>query len=207
MSSDGRAGPSRHRMSWLLHVAVDLALAVGLLIAGVHEGGGDSLVLDAAGGYLLLATLVTSGPGRLRFLPRAAHRVVDGLVALGLLASPLLVSLAHVHIGIFPTAMAEAVAVILLRDALVSDHRPRARVAPPGPATRAIETTAVERDPRGAARQLGRVAGRARRRAVATDLDGAARRAGTLAGRARRAATAARSGGDRAGPPGAGQGS
>lgn len=197
---------SRHTMSWALHVAVDIALAFGLLLAGVHEGGGDSLVLDAAGGYLLLATLVTSGPGRLRLLPRLAHRVLDGVVSLGLFVSPLIVSRAHVHIGLFPTVMAEAVAVIVLRDALVSDHRPRSRSPRRGSGPGgAIETTAVERTPGAAARRLGVAAGRARRRSGAVDLDGAARRAGTLAGRAKRAASAGRGVADGAGGVGSGQ--
>lgn len=162
-------------MRWLTHAIVDAALGVGLLIAGVHGSGADYLVLDAAGGYLILATVVTDGPlGLWRHLGRLPHRVLDVAVALGLIASPLIAWRAHVPLELFATAMAEAVGVIVLRDGIVTDHRDlRRRPAKDGP--QPIETTA--REP-GASPAASLEAG----------LGEAARRAGALAGRAKRRA-------------------
>lgn len=110
-------------MGWIAHVAVDVALGIGLIIAGLHGHGPDYLVLDAAGAYLLLATLLTDGPVRaIRLVPRFIHRVADGIVAVALVASPLLIHLAHDRLDLFATSMALAVGVIILRDALVSNH-------------------------------------------------------------------------------------
>jgi hypothetical protein len=205
-----------HRMGWLAHAIVDVALGIGLLIAGVHGHGDDYLVLDAAGGYLILATILTNGPGGLwKVIPRLFHRALDGAIALALFASPFIVWKFHVHVDVFATVMAEAVGVILLRDAVVSDHRlvprrsARAGAGPGGPGgggagpggTSPIETRAFESVPGGGqragrdfdktARKLGRVSGRVSA-TVADQAPYAARRAGVVAGRARRAARAAR---------------
>lgn len=176
-------------MGWLAHLVVDVALGVGLLVAGAHGTNADYFVLDAAGGYLLVVCALTAGRGRrFRRLPRPLHRLLDGLVALLLLASPAIVLAAHVHLDLFATAMAEAVGVILARDALVTGRRARpARGAPAAP----IETRAYEREaetpppspPEHFARRLGRASAGA-----AAQVPGAARRAGLVAGRAGRAA-------------------
>lgn len=178
-------------MSWVTHVLVDAALGLGLLIAGVHGHGPDYLVLDAAGGYLVVLTLVTDAPGGIaKVVSRLAHRVADGLVAAGLVASPVICWHFGVHLDVFATAMAESVAVILGRDALVSEHRKRVALRPTPTYGGPIDTTAVETGVGAAARRAGTVAGRVKTRAEAADVAGAAarsaRRAGTVAGRARR---------------------
>jgi hypothetical protein len=171
-------------MGWVAHLVVDTALALGLLIAGAHGNNPDYYVLDAAGAYLVVSVVATAGRGRgRRRLPRPFHLVLDGLVALGLAASPAVVVAAHIHLDVFATVMAEAVAVILGRDAIVT------RGTPPLLATAApIEVTAYETEagPRRPplARRLGRVSGTAGSRLPAT-----ARRAGRLAGRAARKAS------------------
>jgi hypothetical protein len=172
-------------MGWIAHTVVDGALAVGLLIAGIHGNGADYLVLDAAGGYLLLATLVTDAPGGIwKAVPRLVHRIVDGAVALGLFASPFIVWKYHAHIDPFATAMAEAVGVILLRDAAVSEHRQ-------------IRPRLLGR----AARQPGHLGGGGLRRGGAAPIDArafeagvhdAARRAGTVTGKVATKTAAAR---------------
>lgn len=159
-------------MGWTSHVVVDVALAIGLLVAGIHGSGDDYLVLDAAGGYLGLVTLLTDGSGGVwRLVPRLVHRVLDALVALALAASPVIVWRYGVHLDVFATAMAEAVAVILVRDAAVSDHsfarrpwglrrtgpRPTARSGGGAP----IDARAFEAGVSYAARKAGTVAGRA----------------------------------------------
>ncbi len=203
-------------MGWGLHAIVDVALGIGLLIAGVHGHGDDYLALDAAGGYLLALTVLTNGPGGLwKLIPRVAHRALDGAIALALLVSPLIVWKSHVHIDVFATSMAEAVGVILLRDAIASDHRavPRRRVraaangaafGSAGSVAEPIEARAFDvpsesgpaagrsggRKVDRAARKLGKVSA-----GVANQMPDAARRAGVLAGRTRRAARAARAAG------------
>jgi hypothetical protein len=111
-------------MGWIVHAVVDVALGIGLLLAGVHGHGPDYLVLDVAAAYLLALTVVTNGPGGLwKVVPRLVHRILDGVMAVALMGSPLIVWASHVHVDVFATAMAVAVGVILLRDALVTDHR------------------------------------------------------------------------------------
>ncbi len=152
-------------MGWAAHTVVDAALAVGLLIAGIHGNGDNYLVLDAAGGYLALITLLTNGPvGVFRLVPRLVHRVADGAVALGLFASPFIAWKYHVHIDPFATAMAEAVGVILLRDAVVSEHRvvPRLR----SKVTEPIDTRAFEVGVHDAARRAGALTGKAATKAA-----------------------------------------
>lgn len=195
-------------MGWIAHAIVDVALGIGLLIAGIHGSGADYYVLDFAGGYLLVVSVLTKGPGGLwRRLPRLAHRLLDGLVAAALFVSPLIVSSVHAHIDLFATAMAEAVAVIVMRDALLTDHRvlvkgllrtnqraaagdapidARAYDASTGGAP-AGERARVGADIDDIARRLGRFSARASGQAPE-----AARRAGVMAGRARRAGRAAR---------------
>lgn len=179
----------RRRTGWLVHVIVDVALGIGLVIAGLHGHGAGFLVLDAAGAYLILVTLVTDGLGGvLRVLPRAAHRVLDGLVALCLLASPLLLWRLHDPVGAFATAMAEAVGVILLRDALVSDHRVVVRGIDLSRSSTTIDVHArVVRDgddrPAPPARQ--------EKSGPVVSATEAARRAGVAAGRAKRYGKAA----------------
>lgn len=183
----------RHRMAWGIHVVVDAALGVGLLIAGVHGHGPDYLVLDVAGGYLIVLTLVTDAPGGIaKVVSRLVHRLLDGLVALGLLASPVICWHFHVSLDVFATAMAEAVGVILGRDALVSEHRRRqpALRATASPMTPPIDTTAVDNHMASAARRVGVASARVRARAEELDVAGAAarsaHRAGTITGWARR---------------------
>jgi hypothetical protein len=199
---------ARSRMGWVLHALVDVALGIGLLIAGVHGHGDDYLALDAAGGYLLALTLLTNGPGGLwKVIPRLVHRALDGAVAVALLVSPLILWRFHVHIDVFATAMAGAVGVILLRDAIVSDHRavPRRLIGmtatATGSVTRPIETRAFETpsdSARGGGRRAGRNVDQAARKLgkvsadLANQMPDAARRAGVLAGRTKRAARAAR---------------
>ncbi|MHB1988789.1 MAG: hypothetical protein ACYCSF_12535 [Acidimicrobiales bacterium] len=192
-------------MGWIAHSVVDGALGIGLLIAGVHGSGADYVVLDCAGGYLLVVTLVTNGPGGLwRKIPRAVHRVLDAVVAVVLIFSPLAEWRLHVHIDLFAAAMAEAVGVILLRDAAVSDHRlaARATLLASGPLieARAFEPGERDRSPGrnvpGVARRLGRASA-----GVASQIPGTARRAGVVAGRAKRAGRAARAARRGEGPP------
>lgn len=172
-------------MGWVAHLIVDAALALGLLIAGAHGNGPDYYVLDAAGAYLILAVVATAGRGRTRRrLPRLAHRLLDGLVAVGLLGSPLLVLAAHIHLDVFATVMAEAVGVILLRDALVTRQAPLLAGQPTAIETTAYETPAPEgASGPGLARRLGRASASA-----SADLPATARRAGRAAGRAARKA-------------------
>ncbi len=149
-------------MGWLAHAAVDGVLALGLLVAGVHGHGADYYILDAAGAYLALAVLLTNAPGGvLKRLPRLAHRVADGLVGLALVLSPLIAWRLGVHLDPFASAIAVAVAVIVLRDAVATDHRV---LRPAG--GRVIEARAVEAGLEQAARRAGVVAARARRRTV-----------------------------------------
>ena len=184
-------------MGWIAHAVVDVALGLGLLIAGLHGHGTDYLVLDSAAGYLLAITVLTRAPGGIaKRIPRFAHRVADGVVAVAMLASPLLVWRLHVHIDVFATAMAEAVGVILLRDAIVTDHRLVGRRAGgTGVRAQAIETTASESPPPTGAADLGQVARRLGRASatVASQIPDAgrtARLAGFATGRAHRAARA-----------------
>lgn len=169
-------------MGWLAHLIVDAALAVGLLVAGIHGKGADYLVLDAAGACLLVSVGITAGRGRTRRrAPRLAHRLFDGLLALLLLVSPLIVTAAHAGLDVFATVMAELVAVILARDSIVT-REPRQAVSGTGAIeVRAYETAAggqgaESRD--SLARRLGRGAGTSR-----PDLSAGARRAGRAAGR------------------------
>lgn len=117
-------------MAWVVHALVDVALGIGLLVAGFHGRGDGYLLLDAAGAYLLVVSVVTDGPRTpVKLLPRIGHRFLDAAVALALVASPFGFWRAHGHIDIFTTAMAEAVGVILLRNAWATSHRPTARLA------------------------------------------------------------------------------
>jgi hypothetical protein len=153
-------------MGWVAHAVVDVALGVGLLVAGLHGHGDDYLVLDAAGGYLLVVTLVTDARVSLwRLLPRLVHRVLDGAAALALLASPLIAWRYHVGIDPFATAMAEAVGIIVLRDALVTEHRARRPLTPAGRAP--IDVSAVEAGVSASARRLGEASGRLASRTAA----------------------------------------
>jgi hypothetical protein len=153
-------------MGWVAHAVVDVALGVGLVVAGVHGHGDDYLVLDAAGGYLLVVTLVTDARVALwRLLPRLAHRVLDGAVALAMVASPLIAWRYQVGIDPFATALAEAVGIILLRDALVSEHRAKRPLSTTGRTP--IDVTAVEAGVSASARKLGEVSGRLASRAAA----------------------------------------
>jgi hypothetical protein len=103
--------------------------------------------------------------------------------------------------------MAGAVGVILLRDAIVSDHRavPRRLIGmtatATGSVTRPIETRAFETpsdSARGGGRRAGRNVDQAARKLgkvsadLANQMPDAARRAGVLAGRTKRAARGAR---------------
>ncbi|HLI43685.1 MAG TPA: hypothetical protein VKU92_04375 [Acidimicrobiales bacterium] len=143
----------------MAHAVVDVALGVGLLVAGLHGHGDDYLILDAAGGYLLVVTLVTDARVSLwRLLPRLVHRVLDGAVALAMVASPLIAWRYRVGIDPFATAMAEAVGIIVLRDALVTEHRARRPVSTT--ARTPIDVAAVEAGVSASARRLGEVSGR-----------------------------------------------
>ncbi|MHB8246277.1 MAG: hypothetical protein ACYDGN_13170 [Acidimicrobiales bacterium] len=162
-------------MGWVAHTVVDVALGLGLLIAGVHGNGADYYVLDAAGAYLLAITAVTDARGGLwRRLPRVIHRVIDGAVSLAMVASPFIALRYHVHLDLFATIMAEAVGIILLRDAVVSEHHvpePSIRGRSPGYLEQAvggshIDVKAFETGLDSTARKLGVVAGKARRLAV-----------------------------------------
>jgi hypothetical protein len=110
-------------MGWGLHAIVDVALGFGLIVAGIHGGGSGYLLLDGAGGFLLVLTLLTKSTGGVvKVVPRLVHRILDGLLAIALIVSPVALALADRSVGVFPTAMAVAVGVIVLRDALLSDH-------------------------------------------------------------------------------------
>jgi hypothetical protein len=125
-------------MGWLLHVLVDVALATGLVIGGLHGSGTDYLVLDATGAYLVAITLLTDALGGVvRLLSRFTHRVLDALVGAALVVSPLVLWRTGTHLDGFATSMAVAVGVILLRDAAVSEHRVLVAGLPmPGPGPR-----------------------------------------------------------------------
>ncbi len=168
-------------MGWLAHLIVDAALALGLLIAGVHGKGADYYVLDGAGAYLAVAAIVTAGRGRTRRRrPRLVHRLLDGVLAVLLFASPFLVHLAQAGLDVFATAMAEVIGLILLRDALVTREPP-----PAFSRAGAIEAQAREAGPAPAGGRQGSVARRLGRGAagVRAEVPAGARRAGKAAGR------------------------
>jgi hypothetical protein len=150
-------------MRFGVHTLVDAALGIGLLIAGIHGHGDDYLILDAAGAYLLLVTLLTDSAGGLwKLIRRLAHRLLDGAVSLALIASPVIAWKCGVHLDAFATGIAEVVGGIVLRDAIVTDHRvlPRASRSVGSGTRQVIDARALEAGVSEAARRAGEVAGK-----------------------------------------------
>jgi hypothetical protein len=175
--ADAPRSAAHGRVPFWAHQLAELLLGVVLLFEGARNG--THVAVMAAGGALLLFTLVTDGPlAAWPRLPRRAHRIGDFGFA-GLLAvSPLLVGADDV----LAIVLLEVAAVVMLWLALRGDfrppkaRRPRRDVPPPAaarPAAPAPASSAPAGDPEPAprsapnvsvpsARDAGRALGRLR---------------------------------------------
>lgn len=80
----------RTRLPFWLHQGLEYVFAVLVAGLGLHLGGLTEATLVAAGTLLLLGSLATRGPlGAFRLLSPAAHRLLDWVVVVGLVAVPL----------------------------------------------------------------------------------------------------------------------
>ncbi len=184
MASDGS---SRRNASFGAHQVAEYALAVALVVVGLHVTGRTELVLTASGGALVLLSIVSKGSlAAWKVIPRRVHLALDLVLAACFAFSPLLYLPGY---PVIPIVISEAAAVVLVRMSLTTEIVPRprperggspARAAPGGsparadaPSTAAASAgrllgTAVarardSRAPLHAARGLGRATGHARR--------------------------------------------
>ena len=179
-------GSSRRHATFLAHQIAEYALAVALVVVGLHMSGRDELVLVGSGGVLVLLSVTSQGSlAAWKVIPRRLHLVIDLVLAACFALSPLLYLPGYPAI---PIVISEAVAVVLVRMSrtteLVSSPRPergalRQRALPArqshggGSSSAAASAgrlfgTAVarareSRAPLNAARGLGRATGHARR--------------------------------------------
>jgi hypothetical protein len=178
---------SRRHASFGAHQVAEYALAVALVVVGLHMTGRTELVLVAQSGVLVLLSIVRKGSlAAWKIIPRRVHLVIDLVLAACFALSPVLYLPGF---PVIPIVISEAVAVVLVRMSLtteiVSSPRPdrgasRSQGARGGRAPSAgVSSTAAasagrlfgtavarardSRAPMNAARGLGRATGHARR--------------------------------------------
>ncbi len=198
MSADGRLvarSAARRRVGFTAHQLTEYLLGAALLVVGLHLTGSgtapEAVLLSAGCALIALAALSTGTLGAVRVLGRGVHHALDVVLIGGLVLSPLAM-LSHPN-GL-AIALAESVAVLLVRIERWTNYRDPAKPVPLSPP---VPPGSTATDGPGLARQLGRttaqagevagalagafgpVAGRAARRG--------ARRLGAAAGAARRA--------------------
>ncbi len=179
-----------------LHQGADYLLAVLLIGTATHVGGRMQLALFCAAGALVAAAAVSDGPlGALSALGPRSHRAVDVAAAAGLAVSPFL---ARSDLDVLGVLVAEATALILARLVISTRYSPSAVAASGGPVTtaRSRPSPPVGREPgdhpasddgpvrrpRGTARTLGVLAGRARRAGGGRPVEERARQLGRVTG-------------------------
>ena len=178
---------SRRHASFLAHQVAEYALAVALVVVGLHMTGRTELVLVASGGVLVLLSVMSKGSlAAWKLIPRRVHLVIDLVLAVCFAISPVLYLPGYPAI---PIVITEAVAVVLVRMSLTTEivpsprpekGAPREQAAPghPSPGAGSSSTAAASagrlfgtavararesRAPLNAARGLGRATGHARR--------------------------------------------
>ncbi len=129
------SSPANHQIPCGFHQGIEYLLAIGVAITAIHISGRPELIMLA--GAVLMAALAafTKGPlAGFRVLPPKSHRVLEVVLGVAFVASPLasLQHLSPVAIGLM-----EVCGLVLLRLAYVGISPPR----PPRPA-RAERTAA-----------------------------------------------------------------
>jgi hypothetical protein len=178
-------GPSRRQASFGAHQVAEYALAMALVVVGLHVNGRTELVLVVSGGLLALLSIVSKGSlAAWKIIPRRLHLAFDLVLAACFALSPVLYLPSY---PVIPIVIGEAVAVVLVRMSLTTEIVPaprpdrgaaRARAAAGRPSSGASSTAAASagrlfgsavsrardsRAPLNAARGLGRATGHARR--------------------------------------------
>lgn len=168
--------PQRRRVPFLAHQIAEYVVAIALIAVGFHASGGAEISLVTAGFLLAALNLATSGPlGAFNLLTRRAHHAGDLLIAVALIALPI-VFFDRLHAtGI---AISEAVAALV-----IWMERSTSYAATPGPPRRRdIDQSAIGTSP---AQAVGAAAATLAPEAARAAKD-AARRAGLVAGVTRR---------------------
>lgn len=111
-ADEAAAPPQRRRVPFLAHQFGEYVVAIALIAVGFHASGGAQVSLVTAGFLLAALNLLTSGPlGAVGVLSRRAHHAGDLVIAVALIALPIVFS-SHLHtLGI---ALSEAVAALVV---------------------------------------------------------------------------------------------
>ena len=116
---------SRRHATFLAHQVAEYALAVALVVVGLHMTGRTELVLVASGGVLVLLSVMSKGSlAAWKIIPRRVHLVIDLVLAVCFALSPVLYLPGYPAI---PIVISEAVAVVLVRMSLATEIVPSPR--------------------------------------------------------------------------------
>jgi hypothetical protein len=185
-------GSSRRQASFGAHQVAEYALAMALVVVGLHVNGRTELVLVVSGGLLALLSIVSKGSlAAWKIIPKRLHLALDLVLAACFALSPVLYLPSY---PVIPIVIGEAVAVVLVRMSLTTEIVPAPR--PDRGAARSRAAGPVRRSPSGASSTAAASAGRLFGSAVSRARDSraplnAARGLGRATGHARRLGRAA----------------